>query len=465
MKSLKKATIIVAGICILYWIVGAMLSFTPLLYRSLVEAIGKMLTIEVLPTLLLLLAGKWFYKVLDGKTGLKVVLGIIVVWVYVHWMFLSFLIILSNTQEEVYLTRHLLETDETTYTKGGCYRYYQPIAFFFKRPTMLTEALQIEYLEKKYDRTFIALDEHLFFVEENPLVEVVVWDAGMELSDNYVEALWQYYVEEGCEFLGVNRDYYVIEDRRGTPGWVYMELEDEADIGAFAIDACALMQYVAASTNFFEKYERAYLYFYQNDGEDLITGCIPFGQLGKLKYLQKDYYLYPEQVFELLQSEYQKEKEYLVKQRKQDYHWKLEQQLKEQSTPEPVEAETNLEDMAQLIFEEVLSESDVGYLYQVKYNAKGNLYIDLGSRLAGETGDKSSEGYYRFTLVYDRTSKNGACELFVLYKEHYTKEDVNDGCAFLDIYAVEIDTGKVIASDKQAWSEVGTEEYREATGE
>jgi hypothetical protein len=67
--------------------------------------------------------------------------------------------------------------------------------------------------------------------------------------------------------------------------------------------------------------------------------------------------------------------------------------------------------------------------------------------------------------VYDRPSKNGKCELFVFYKEHYTEEGTNDSTAILDMYAVEKSTGKVITADKQSWSDVGTQEYRNATGE
>lgn len=126
-----------------------------------------------------------------------------------------------------------------------------------------------------------------------------------------------------------------------------------------------------------------------------------------------------------------------------------------------------LETNAKIIYDEVLAEQ--GYTCEVCYNAKGNLYLNLGSRPAGEPGDYYDTGTYCFTLVYDRTSKNSACELFVLYKEHYTEErgnlSSNDATAILDMYAVEVGTGKVVASGKQAWSDVGTAEYRELTGE
>ena len=114
------------------------------------------------------------------------------------------------------------------------------------------------------------------------------------------------------------------------------------------------------------------------------------------------------------------------------------------------------ETAALLIYEAVLREQ--GYSYGLKYNAKGNLYIDLGN-----------EGEYHFTLVYDRTSKNGACELFVLYKEHCIRDDagniISESTAILDMYAVEMETERVITSGRKAWEDVGSKEYREATGE
>lgn len=57
------------------------------------------------------------------------------------------------------------------------------------------------------------------------------------------------------------------------------------------------------------------------------------------------------------------------------------------------------------------------------------LYLLAGS-LAAERGMSyrmwargETEDFYRCTLVYDRLSKNGACELFVLYKQHYRETD------------------------------------------
>lgn len=63
-------------------------------------------------------------------------------------------------------------------------------------------------------------------------------------------------------------------------------------------------------------------------------------------------------------------------------------------------------------------------------------------------------------MVYDHPSKNGACELYVLYK-HTGDGVAND--VILDMYAVDNATKKVAASGRKHWSDVGTKEYREMT--
>ena len=87
------------------------------------------------------------------------------------------------------------------------------------------------------------------------------------------------------------------------------------------------------------------------------------------------------------------------------------------------------------------------------YNAKGNFYAVF------ETGEEDGNSWSNL-LVYDRTSKNGKCELFV-----YEREEDGKDTQLLGFYAVEKETGKVISGEKTSWSEVGSEAYQEATGE
>ena len=92
----------------------------------------------------------------------------------------------------------------------------------------------------------------------------------------------------------------------------------------------------------------------------------------------------------------------------------------------------------------------------------------MGQRPAGQEGDSETDGFYRMTLVYDRLSRNGACELFVLYKEYQPESESGRSQgdpAIVNFYAVDTETGRVIAADKTGWAEVGCEEYREAAGE
>lgn len=87
------------------------------------------------------------------------------------------------------------------------------------------------------------------------------------------------------------------------------------------------------------------------------------------------------------------------------------------------------------------------------YNAKGNFYAIF------ESGEEDGNTWDN-RLVYDRTSANGACELFV-----YEREETGKDTQLLGFYAVNKSTGEVISGEKTSWSEVGSEAYREATGE
>lgn len=139
--------------------------------------------------------------------------------------------------------------------------------------------------------------------------------------------------------------------------------------------------------------------------------------------------------------------------------WKEEEKAEEKlpETEPEMEQEPEAdyrETAARAVYDAVLSEE--GFSYEVYYNAKGNLYIELGTKMSEEDGKT-----YSYSLVYDRPSKNGACELLVLYRTAEGSENE----AIVDMYAVETVTGKVVASGKKAWSDVGTKAYREMTGE
>lgn len=119
------------------------------------------------------------------------------------------------------------------------------------------------------------------------------------------------------------------------------------------------------------------------------------------------------------------------------------------------------ENAARAIYEAVFRLE--GKTYQETYNAKGNLYIVLDTY---ETTFQDQPVTARETLVYDRKSQNGKCQLFVYYQEHYDSQGNQlDNTSILNFYAVDMTTGQVTAGEKTSWSQPACEAYYEATGE
>ncbi len=119
------------------------------------------------------------------------------------------------------------------------------------------------------------------------------------------------------------------------------------------------------------------------------------------------------------------------------------------------------ENAARTVYEAVFQQE--GKTYQETYNAKGNLYIVLDTY---DTVFQEQDVTARETLVYDRVSENGRCQLFVYYQEHYDSSGNQlDNTSILNFYAVDMTTGQVTAADKTSWSESASEAYHQATGE
>ncbi len=118
--------------------------------------------------------------------------------------------------------------------------------------------------------------------------------------------------------------------------------------------------------------------------------------------------------------------------------------------------------LAEQIYDEQLKDTEDHF--EMTANAKGNPYAILGEGSVSDENKAATTS--RRTLVYDRTSKNGQCELFVYYEEYYDEQGNQlDQTSILDIYAIELESGKIYPSGKHAWADVGNAEYRKATGE
>lgn len=105
-----------------------------------------------------------------------------------------------------------------------------------------------------------------------------------------------------------------------------------------------------------------------------------------------------------------------------------------------------------------------GDTYECRYNAKGNWYIMLSPGSVVLDGETNPRDTIR-TLVYDRESKNGACNLIVYYEEILNEDGSEYTTAIRNTYAVKMSDGTVIPSGKHAWADVGNALYQEATGE
>lgn len=130
---------------------------------------------------------------------------------------------------------------------------------------------------------------------------------------------------------------------------------------------------------------------------------------------------------------------------------------------DPEESTFYVEGAYRALYDALFAES--GYPYKPAYNAKGNFYAYLteGTGTLESVEEKLNTAE---TVVYDRESQNGKCHLFVHYRDYYKiGADAPYSTEIVDMYAVDMADGQVYRSGRHAWADVGSDQYREATGE
>lgn len=488
MKILKRVTLSTVCISILYILISQLLSRTELSLRTWVNVLGQVIMVLVTPLLLIVLILMLLWQSARIHRGIKLAVTVMAVAGYIYCGFYLFLFILFGTQEEKMLTRHLLVTNESGFLGESNYVYYRPAAFFFKTPGELTNEDKIEYLGRKYQRVFEADGPGGEVHDvEYPEVEVNVYLSGMELTDDYVDGLTFQYLSDGYGELGIERDYRTLNFGAQKRDYMCLMVDGYADIPAAAEDISRLADYAMdrqmpdSGTSVYQE-NQGRIYFSFGDDENGYTGVIYFGEEERKEAAQIESVIregYSHDVEQGIEEahrlkEAQKQRSEAMEESdgtgtsagyigeadegKASAGYMEEANEREGSEEQRKGADfeaDNREEAAKTVYDAVLAAE--GYAYEVCYNAKGNLYIDLGVR----TSDTDNGKTYAYRLVYDRPSKNGACELFVLYRAVEGSGDE----AIVDMYAVENHTGRVVASGKKAWSDVGTAEYREMTGE
>lgn len=463
MKAVKRITLVLVCISALYMALSALFSFTDVAFRAWVQMLGQLIAGIVTPIMILVLALMLLCsneRVCQAVKTVCIAAAVIVCGIYV--CFAMFFILLGS-QAERRLTRHLLVTDESFLSETNPV-YYRPKAFFFKRRTQITEEDQTAYLEEKYQRKFGVLEqdgvEGVIYDWRLPEVKVSVWPSGMSLEDNYVEELTLTELLAVYRGVDMERGYHIVEVNGRE--YLCMEASGYDDIPALSEDVVCLMAGVM-SGGFSMSGDAAEIYqeykgtvYFSFGSEEGYVGNVPFG--GK----NGEWPIDVEAVAHVAYRKYVNDEFGETRERYPDREKDgsgSEDNISEPSSESEPETELEPEPdyrevAAKAVYDVVLAKE--GFSCEVCYNAKGNLYLDLGAKESEEDGK-----VYTYRLVYDRPSKNGACELLVLYRSLEGSDDE----AIVDMYAVETATGKVAASGRKAWSDVGTKEYREMTGE
>lgn len=464
MKLLKRITLIVMCVSLFYIVLSVGLTFTELSLRTWVKALGQMIVWLITPGMILFVAFYCLYGNERVHKAVRVICTAAAVIVGGVYAFFVFFFILLGMQEERMLTRHLLVTDESFLSEINPV-YYRPVALFFKKPGEITTADQLEYLEKKYKRVFeISRSGNAFYDVTLPGVPVEVVPDGMSLTDNYVEMVTLHSLLEVYRTVEMEREYHIVHFGKAETNhrdYLCLEASGYDDIPALSEDLLCLIAGTLSGgfstsefdvMDFFHEY-RGKVYFSFGEDAESYAGSVSFG--GKDGEWPIDVEGIVRTAYSKYENDEQGEAQELYQNIGEDDSVSEgeETDLEPETESEPVT--DYREEAAKNVYDAVLAAE--GFSYEVCYNAKGNLYIDLGTKVSDEEGGKT----YSYRLVYDRPSKNGACELFVLYRS----VEGSDNEAIVDMYAVETATGKVVVSGKKAWSDVGTKEYREMTGE
>lgn len=468
MKRFVKVTLAMTGISAFYIVLSAVLAFTEdtlnISLRTWADALGRMIAALVTPLLVIVTLAVWVHGRTRIHPAVKGVLTLVAGAGYLFWAYWAVLFIIFGVQEERMIAPGLLVTNEASFLSPSEYVYYRPVAVFFKMPAELTDEIKIQYLEKKYNRKFVTDVSESGFVcdREFPEVRVSVYLTGMELRDDYAKQIALKYLAEGYEALGIERGYHITEVYGGKADLLYLEYDGESDIQALSEDLSQMISYCVGSTELFREYSGS-VGVSSDWGDHEIAFTLPFGKLQSWTQQwwdkEEDYYRDSDCIAEIVAEQYAYYADQYARMDEQA------QQVREEETEvadevgisgkTEVSGETDdaemqadsVEEGARALYDAVLA--DEGFSYDVDYNAKGNFYVDLGEK----------DGY-SYSLVYDHPSKNGACELYVLYK-HTGDGVAND--AIIDMYAVDNATKKVAASGRKHWSDVGTKEYREMT--
>ncbi len=461
-----KAGILYAAIflTIAYAVSSQWLKMMDIYYRTWVIVLGDIVSFIVLPLSILsfFLKGKLWKRILGMAISLVVFLVLFSGIRMPHW------------EKESFIQENVIESEVFADLGSTCYHeYYSCYSPFVKRKYQEISNIVKLKAEEKYGEEFVVSEKDLrrektekvsiytLYSASDPTLEMHMFGLNVfyEFMDDYGQARVNHKLEQCTELLLYLE---MREDETQTTFQIYDKSIPNVMAPVIAVQEPEKFQ--AVSELLAECLNEALLPSETQSGSVYLCGnvkkaggynreiCVEMQEYEHIPEDERAVYLY--QVF----CEAFEENSSPVR---------LEEIKKEAELAQEPDITTSetVEGSYKRLYDEVYSKQ--GYDYNGYYNAKGNFYAVLGSgREERTTADGMTvDMNYEQTVVYDRVSQNGKCHLFVQYKTYYDADGNETATAIEDMYAVNRETGEVLASGRHAWEDVGDTAYREATGE
>lgn len=359
------------------------------------------------------------------------------------------------------------------------YYYYEPIAFFLKKPyEPLSHALERragetygeEFAVCEADKELeqqTSLELYTLYSVEHPEIVMHMF-AGKSvygISDDYLQAKANWLLSQNADFMEIAKlpEEVPVEKAmnpterlwKGPKVLIFTEEHGERVAGIIAQAIAQVLEDEAFQTESYKNAEITLLTWYSDYKEEI---GIPIADYADEEWIK-------EKIAENFENYVSRQDAY--EQAEPDTAGESGQAVEPDSgMPQTIELDTGTPQTiegAYLCLYEAVFETQ-GEPYEYGYNAKGNFYASLADGSGLPQGGEQELRTER-TVVYDRVSENGKCHLFVYYETYYNEDGTEYATAIRNTYAVDMDTGAVIPSQKQAWEDVGTEEYQAATGE
>lgn len=348
--------------------------------------------------------------------------------------------------------------------------YCEPVSIFARRRIDWTPERDASLLEGKYQVPFEVVTqengEQIIRSKEEPKVIVEVWNKD-PVEDNYVDNYKNLIIAQTIENKQIKTPFFDSNLNTGRESGIVnytFICESKEDAEEVSKTIATMVQELMKRPIFEEYGENLYCQLKMKLGYTDI-----FFELGNRSFRDQDtpamdYYADSKLVLEKILDYYEEDPEVYSTEEEftnesEEYTYEYREEKTEEFTEGIIELDQEysgdqwLIEVYETIYQDVFEKE--GKILEFEFNAKGQMYVSFGM-----------ENSIRNTLVYDRESKNGKCYLVAYYEEHYD-ENGNwiDNTSIKNYYAVVKSSGQVIASGKTAWADVGTKEYRQATGE